>query len=111
MLTAENIEELRRAWAAKEITIGARIAEHIPELLSLASLAAQMHDFVREYDPERLIIPTGKCNHPSPLCRCGECRSKFDQLGKPGAPVCAQCSHPNCDADSAARCPEVPINE
>ena len=51
----------------------------------LVSMATKMLEFVREYDPETLIIKRGdgKRNHPSPLCQCSECQAKFDGMGKP----------------------------
>ena len=75
-------------WVAQTKETGILEFEQLLAIASsqapLISLATKLLEFVREYDPETLVIKRGdgKRNHPSPLCQCSECQAKFDEMGK-----------------------------
>jgi hypothetical protein len=99
-------------WVAQTRETGILEFEQLLAIASsqapLISLATKLLEFVREYDPETLVIKRGdgKRNHPSPLCQCSECQAKFDEMGKGETqPACATCDRPNCDADATGKCP------
>jgi hypothetical protein len=85
MLDTKKIKQLQDAWNNNEIGISMRIVENVSELLRLAAMAMAMIEFVKEYDPECLMVKlkTRHPLHPSPLCQCAECQGKFEQMGKP----------------------------
>ena len=66
MCQAAHGSARRKRRHARRIADSASASSQAP----LISLATKLLEFVREYDPETLVIKRGdgKRNHPSPLC-------------------------------------------